>query len=187
MKSNLAYYSMVKSLGTFIPGKVNTFLRIVLDYWRKGSLQFLYLISAWKQQAGELAYGPSLDDSFPTLLLHGYPSFDLLGSRQYLSQYLALRNSCNFPIYSHQEESRENCLGYFTSYFSRFMRLSGSKRASQVVLVVKNLPANAGNLYKRHELDLWVGKILWRRAWQPTLVSLSGESHGQRSLEGYSP
>ena len=35
---------------------------------------------------------------------------------------------------------------------------------------------------KRHEFDSWVGKIPWRRAWQPTPVFLSGESHGQRSL-----
>ena len=27
----------------------------------------------------------------------------------------------------------------------------------------------------------------WRRAWQPTLAFLPGESHGQRSLAGYSP
>ena len=27
----------------------------------------------------------------------------------------------------------------------------------------------------------WVGKILWRRAWQPTPVFLPGESYGQRS------
>ena len=33
----------------------------------------------------------------------------------------------------------------------------------------------------------WVGKIPWRRAWQPTPVSLPRESHGQRSLEGYGP
>ena len=33
----------------------------------------------------------------------------------------------------------------------------------------------------------WVGKILWRRKWQPTPVFLPGESHGQRSLVGYSP
>ena len=32
-----------------------------------------------------------------------------------------------------------------------------------------------------------VGKIPWRRAWQPTPVFLPGESHGQRSLVGYSP
>ena len=33
----------------------------------------------------------------------------------------------------------------------------------------------------------WVRKIPWRRAWQPTPVFLPGESHGQRSLVGYSP
>ena len=27
----------------------------------------------------------------------------------------------------------------------------------------------------------------WRRKWQPTPVFLPGESHGQRSLVGYSP
>ena len=41
--------------------------------------------------------------------------------------------------------------------------------------------------HKRHRFDPWLGKIPWRRAWQPTLVFLPGESHGQRSLEGYSP
>ena len=29
--------------------------------------------------------------------------------------------------------------------------------------------------------------IPWRREWQPTPVFLPGESHGQRSLVGYSP
>ena len=33
----------------------------------------------------------------------------------------------------------------------------------------------------------WVGKIPWRRKWQPTPVFLPGEFHGQRSLVGYSP
>ena len=40
---------------------------------------------------------------------------------------------------------------------------------------------------RRHRFDPWVGKIPWRRAWQPTPVLLHGESQGQRSLEGYSP
>ena len=35
--------------------------------------------------------------------------------------------------------------------------------------------------------DPWVGKIPWRRKWQPTLVFLPGKSYGQRSLVGYSP
>ena len=40
---------------------------------------------------------------------------------------------------------------------------------------------------RRHGFDPWVGKIPWRRAWQPTPVFLPGESHGQRSLAGYAP
>ena len=40
--------------------------------------------------------------------------------------------------------------------------------------------------HKRHDFDPQV-KIPWRRAWQPTPVSLLEESLGQRSLEGYSP
>ena len=31
------------------------------------------------------------------------------------------------------------------------------------------------------------GRVPWRRKWQPTPVFLPGESHGQRSLAGYSP
>ena len=35
--------------------------------------------------------------------------------------------------------------------------------------------------------DPWVGKMPWRRKWQPSPVFLLGEFHGQRSLAGYSP
>ena len=57
---------------------------------------------------------------------------------------------------------------------------------SQEELVVKNAFANAGDM--RCRFNPWVGKRLpWRRAWQPTPVFLPGESHGQRSLVGYSP
>ena len=41
--------------------------------------------------------------------------------------------------------------------------------------------------HKRHRFDPWVRKIPWRRAWLPTPVFLLEESHGQRSLVGYSP
>ena len=40
--------------------------------------------------------------------------------------------------------------------------------------------------HKRGGLDPWVGKIPWRKQWLPTPVFLPGESHGQRSLAGYS-
>ena len=41
--------------------------------------------------------------------------------------------------------------------------------------------------HKRLGFAPWVGKIPWRRKWQPTPVFLPGESHGLRSLEGYNP
>ena len=45
------------------------------------------------------------------------------------------------------------------------------------VSVVKNLPA----------FNPWVGKIPWRKAWQPAPEFLMENPHGQRSLVGYSP
>ena len=52
-------------------------------------------------------------------------------------------------------------------------------------------PDGSGNRvclqYGRPRIDPWVGKISWRRKWQPTLVFLPGKSHGQRSLTGYCP
>ena len=38
---------------------------------------------------------------------------------------------------------------------------------------------------RRHEFNPWVGKIPWRRKWHPAPVFLPGESHGQKSLAGY--
>ena len=44
--------------------------------------------------------------------------------------------------------------------------------ASQVALEVKNPPAKAGDIM-RGGFNTWVGKIPWRRAWQPTPIFLS--------------
>ena len=41
--------------------------------------------------------------------------------------------------------------------------------------------------HRRLGLDPWVGKIPWKKKWQPTPVFLPGKSYGQRSLVGYSP
>ena len=43
-----------------------------------------------------------------------------------------------------------------------------------LLLVVRNPPARAGDA----RFDPWVGKIPWRRPWQPTPVFLLGESPG---------
>ena len=51
-----------------------------------------------------------------------------------------------------------------------------TRRASQVAQWQKiPLPS------RRLGLHPWVGKIPWRRKWQPTPVFLPGKSHGQRS------
>ena len=52
--------------------------------------------------------------------------------------------------------------------------------------MVKNPPANAGDI---REVGSIPGeeKRPWTRKWQPTLVLLPGESHGETSLVGYSP
>ena len=41
--------------------------------------------------------------------------------------------------------------------------------------------------FRISRFDPWVGKIPWRKKWQPFPVFLPGKSHEQRSLEGYSP
>ena len=54
--------------------------------------------------------------------------------------------------------------------------------ASLVAQTVKNLPA-----MQETQVRFLGQKIPWRREWLPTPVFLPGDSHGQRSLEGYSP
>ena len=57
--------------------------------------------------------------------------------------------------------------------------------ASLVAQLVKNLPANAGNV--RHGSNPWVRKIPQRSKWQPAPVFLSGKFYEQGSLAGHSP
>ena len=66
-------------------------------------------------------------------------------------------------------------------YFNKL--LLNKQIASQVTLMVKNTPANAGDCGL---IPGW-GRSPWRKARQPTPVFLPGDSHGQRSLVGYNP
>ena len=65
--------------------------------------------------------------------------------------------------------------GEFDPYFSTLVFPGGSE--------VKSICLQCG----RPGFDPWVRNIPWRRKWQPTPVFLPGESHGRRSLVGYSP
>ena len=70
---------------------------------------------------------------------------------------------------------------HFHLRFKGFVnKISPTIRASLVVQTVKNPPRGPG-------FDPWVRKIPWKREWQPTLIFLPGEFHGQRKLAGYSP
>ena len=64
------------------------------------------------------------------------------------------------------------------------MMQHGETWASQVALVVKNLPPNAGDA-RDSSLIAGSGRLLWRKAWQHTPIFLLGESYGQRSLVVY--
>ena len=61
------------------------------------------------------------------------------------------------------------------------MLVSNLVWASLVAQTVKRLPTT-----RETQFDNWVGKIPWRRKWQPTPVFMPGKSHGPRSLVGYS-
>ena len=55
-----------------------------------------------------------------------------------------------------------------------------------VVLVVKNPPANSGDIRDMDSIP-GLGRFPWRRKWQPTPVFFLEESYGQRSFMDYSP
>ena len=66
----------------------------------------------------------------------------------------------------------------FTSPFLSLIGISESLWASLVAQLVKNLPA-----VWETQFHSWVGKIPWRKKWQPSPVFLPGEFHEQRSLD----
>ena len=66
----------------------------------------------------------------------------------------------------------------FISYISDLFHCWGMEKWKPSICI---------NLFSWRGFDPWIGKIPWRRKWQPTPVLSPGESHGQRSLVGYSP
>ena len=52
--------------------------------------------------------------------------------------------------------------------------------------MLKNPPVDAGDVRDAGSIPR-SGKFPWKKKWQSTPVFVPGESHGQRSLVGYSP
>ena len=64
------------------------------------------------------------------------------------------------------------------------MQSGGERKGCPGSSVLRDLLAKE---IQETQSDPWVGKIPWRRKWQPAPVVLPGESHGQRRLLGDSP
>ena len=108
--------------------------------------------------------------------------FCLPANTTWLLGYHSLAFLCHFPTHSH----------LFKYYIVGFHVLELCK--TRITLCVfLGFPGGASGKeltcqcrrHKRYRFSSWVGKIPWRRAWQPTPVFLPGESHEQRSLLGY--
>ena len=76
-----------------------------------------------------------------------------------------------------------NCLAWYPrEIFQEWLEALRSVFITLVAQTVRRLPA-----MRRPGFDPWIGKVSWRRKWQPTPVFLPEESHGWKSLVGYSP
>ena len=79
----------------------------------------------------------------------------------------------------------DRCFNVWATLWSLIIKqLKGDTQdgLSLVTQMGKSLP-----VMREMRFDPWVGKIPWRRKWQPTPVLLPGKAHGWRSLAGYSP
>ena len=96
------------------------------------------------------------------------------------------QNIILLPIFFHPLKNIKTIAGRQQAGFSLWTIVCRSRvfpsRCLVLAQTVKNLPA-----MQETRFDPWVGKIPWRRAWLPSPALLPGESHGQRSLTGYSP
>ena len=80
-----------------------------------------------------------------------------------------------------RQNSRQRRLQWPPSFRVQ-VRFTARLGASQVAQMVKNPPATQ----ERPGFYPWVGEVPWRREWTPAPAFWPGESHGQRSLVGYS-
>ena len=88
--------------------------------------------------------------------------------------FLNQTHHCIYFIHSLQSEShRCSCLCFLYQEVSFIRAFPDGASGKEPVCQCKS--------HKRCRFDLGVGKIPWRRAWQPTTVFLPGESHGQRT------
>ena len=109
---------------------------------------------------------------------------------------------CRWVLYQLSHQGSPRTLEWVAYPFSKGIFLIQDSEPGSPILQMDSLPTELLGIWasllpqtvkdppcrcRRHRLDPRVGKIPWRRKWQPTPVFLPEESHGQRSLAGYSP
>ena len=120
---------------------------------------------------------PGSEPSFPTFR-HG---LQITGTKV-LSDSPVFCKKQHLPLVMRQEERGQ---GTSIKRIPQLLRRSGyNKNQLESTRPKMGFP---GRRCKSHRFHPWLGKIPWRRAWQSIPVFLPGESHGQRSLVGYSP
>ena len=90
----------------------------------------------------------------------------------------AVRNTSERPWLNELSKSMNLLPFSFIHSFTYFLKTTHSQCLSGKELACQ---------CRRPGFNPWVGKIPWRRKWQPTPVFLPGESHGHGSLVGYTP
>ena len=137
-----------------------------------------------------------LDKLFPSILTESLPMFHSILSPntvhsssslkgQFLCVFfssitqLSCRSNWSFPITIWQKGIT---IIFYTIVFYTITITILYNWASLVAQRVKHLPVMQDTGFNPR-----VGKIPWRRKWQPTPILLLGKFHGLRSLVGYSP
>ena len=131
------------------------------------------------QEAGQVAWYSHLFQNFSQfIVIHTVKGFDTVNKAE-IDVFLEL--SCFF------NDSAD--VGYLISGSSAFSKTSLSIWKFTVHVLLKPGLEN----FEHKFTSVWATLLSlftfmhWRRKWQPTPVCLPGESHGQRSLMGYSP
>ena len=89
----------------------------------------------------------------------------------------------------HMSEDRKEWWNSSTYKTIGRLEIIGKESCFKHLEIVNNFPGGSDICLKcgKPRFDPWIGKISWRRRWQPTPVLLPGIFHEWRSLVGYSP
>ena len=108
-----------------------------------------------------------------------------MGSGLTLNPYLVLLGEIIFPLWvfvSSIEKNQSTDLQILMAMYLFLWLFIGQPRWLSGLRIYLQCRS-----FRSKGFDPWVRKIPWRRTWQPTPVSLPGESHEQRNMAGYSP